>query len=401
MAVFPSNEFAIIIRKKEVSEAFMQKWYSFFQNSTWMSIYIWTIFTLLPFFFIFRKSEPLEMFLGIVIILLYLLSYRFSFMSKNGLVYMWISFEMVINVVMTLMFGYVYLALFTAFFIGGNLRRPVGFYIMYGLHVGLTVISTGIGLFLEKDLFISQIAFVIISVIGVVILPITLYLKNKRSNLEGQLETAKVRISELVIFEERQRIARDLHDTLGQKLSMIGLKSDLAARLVVRDQELALIEIKEIRQTASIALKEVRELVSDMRTVRFEDELNRVAQILKAAEIELFMVGDLSLISIPPLVENVLSMCLKEAVTNVVKHSEASQCHISFVQNLREFHLVVQDDGLGLSEQELNKVGNGLKGMRERLEFINGSLRLEGKGGTTLSIAVPVTITHQKGSEQK
>ena len=94
MAVFPSNEFAIIIRKKEVSEAFMQKWYSFFQNSTWMSIYIWTIFTLLPFFFIFRKSEPLEMFLGIVIILLYLLSYRFSFMSKNGLVYMWISFEL-------------------------------------------------------------------------------------------------------------------------------------------------------------------------------------------------------------------------------------------------------------------------------------------------------------------
>ena len=120
------------------------------------------------------------------------------------------------------------------------------------------------------------------------------------------------------------------------------------------------LEIKEIRQTASIALKEVRELVSDMRTVRFEDELNRVAQILKAAEIELFMVGDLSLISIPPLVENVLSMCLKEAVTNVVKHSEASQCHISFVQNLREFHLVVQDDGLGLSEQELNKAGNGL-----------------------------------------
>ena len=172
--------------------------------------------------------------------------------------------------------------------------------------------TMSIGLFLEKDLFISQIAFVIISVIGVVILPITLYLKNKRSNLEGQLETAKVRISELVIFEERQRIARDLHDTLGQKLSMIGLKSDLAARLVVRDQELALIEIKEIRQTASIALKEVRELVSDMRTVRFEDELNRVAQILKAAEIELFMVGDLSLISIPPLVENVLSMCLKE-----------------------------------------------------------------------------------------
>ncbi len=56
--------------------------------------------------------------------------------------------------------------------------------------------------------------------------------RNKRENLEGELETAKERISELIILEERQRIARDLHDTLGQKLSMIGLKSDLAARLV-------------------------------------------------------------------------------------------------------------------------------------------------------------------------
>jgi len=312
---------------------------------------------------------------------------------------MWISFEMVINIVMTYMFGYVYLALFTAFVIG-NLRRPVGFYIIYGLHVGFTVVSTGVGFFLNLELFISQVAFVIISIIGVILLPITIYSKNKRMNLEGELETAKERISELVIFEERQRIARDLHDTLGQKLSMIGLKSDLAARLVTRDPEAAITEIKDIRQTASIALKEVRELVSDMRTVRFKDELARVAQILQAAEIKLQVVGDVEMLNVPPLVEDVLSMCLKEAVTNLVKHSGATQCHISFVQNLREVYLVVQDNGIGLNEEQLQQAGNGLKGMRERLEFINGTLRLEGAGGTTLSISVPVTITHQNGSEK-
>lgn len=377
----------------------MQKWYLFFPNSKWMSIYIWIIFTLLPFFFIFRDTNIYETIIGIVFILLYYVFYRFSVISRNGLTYMWISFEMVINVVMTYMFGYVYLALFTAFVIG-NLRQPVGFYIMYGLHVGFTVISTGIGFFVDLELFISQLAFVIISIIGVILLPITIYSKNKRVNLEGELENAKERISELVIFEERQRIARDLHDTLGQKLSMIGLKSDLAAKLVMRDPETAIAEIKDIRQTASIALKEVRELVSDMRTVRFKDELARVAQILQAAEIKLQVVGDVELLNVPPLVEDVLSMCLKEAVTNLVKHSGATQCHISFVQNLREVYLVVQDNGIGLNEEQLQKAGNGLKGMRERLEFINGILRLEGAGGTTLSISVPVTITHQNGGEK-
>lgn len=373
----------------------MEKWYLFFPNSKWMSIYIWIIFTILPFFFIFRKSEWYEIVMGIVFVLLYFVFYRFSVLAHNGLVYMWISFEMLINIVMTYMFGYVYLALFTAFVVG-NLRRPVGFYIMYGLHIGFTVISTAIGFFTELELFVSQLAFVIISVIGVIILPITINSRNKRVNLEGELESAKERISELVIFEERQRIARDLHDTLGQKLSMIGLKSDLAAKLVSRDPEAAIAEIRDIRQTASIALKEVRELVADMRTVRFQDELVRVSQILQAANIKLQIVGDLAQLSVPPLVEDVLSMCLKEAVTNIVKHSGATQCHISFVQNLREVYVVVQDNGVGLNEEEMQRAGNGLKGMRERLEFINGTVRLEGEGGTTLTITVPVTITHQK-----
>ncbi len=88
---------------------------------------------------------------------------------------------------------------------------------------------------MELNLFLSQLPFVVLTILAVVLLPLTLYSKNKRENLEGQLETANERIAELIVFEERQRIARDLHDTLGQKLSMIGLKSDLASRLIERD----------------------------------------------------------------------------------------------------------------------------------------------------------------------
>ena len=371
----------------------MDNWYRIFPRNISLSIYVWIIFCLLPFFFIFRSSSLVEVSVGIAFLLLYFLSYMFSFKSKSGLVYMWLSFEMVINIGMTLIFGYVYLSLFTAFFIG-NIRNPVGFFIMYGLHIAFTISAIVVGFFIEIDLFLPQIHFIIITVIGVVLLPFNLYNRNRRAKLEGQLEYAEERISELIIFEERQRIARDLHDTLGQKLSLIGLKSDLAGKLITLNPAAAEKELHDIRQTASTALKEVRELVSDMRATKLEDELQRIQQILKAAEMDLTIEGTPVFSKMPPIVENVLSMCLKEAVTNVVKHSYGKTCRISFAQTKNDFIIEVEDDGIGIIRGGESMPGNGLQGMRERLEFINGSLSIKGGSGTKLIIKVPVIITH-------
>lgn len=375
----------------------MHSWYTILPKNPWISIYVWIIFCILPFYFIIKSFSFVQINIGVILILLYLLSHRFSFNAKNGLVYMWVSFEMVLNIAMTLMFGYVYLSLFTAFFIG-NIRNPVGFYIMYGLHIGFTILSIVAGYFIDLNLFLSQTPFIIITVVGVVLLPFTLYSRNKREKLQGQLETANERIAELIIHEERQRIARDLHDTLGQKLSMIGLKSDLASRLVTKNPEQAIQEIKDIRHTASIALKEVRELVSDMRATKLHEEIVRVEEILKAAEIDYEISGDSKELQLPVLVESVLSMCLKEAVTNVVKHSNAKNCTIKIEQNHNEVLLTIYDNGKGFNEK-LNLAGNGLKGMQERLEFINGTVTFESREGTKVLISVPLTITHQKGSE--
>ena len=379
----------------------MQSWYSIISKNPTLSIYIWIIFCILPFFFIIQSFSFWQMILGTVLILFYFICHRYSFLSKNGLVYMWISFQMILNIVMTLLFGYVYLSLFTAFFIG-NIRKPVGFFIMYGLHIGFTILSIVVGYFIYLDMFLSQTPFIIIAVIGVVLLPFTLFSKNKQENLEGQLETARERISQLVVHEERQRIARDLHDTLGQKLSMIGLKSDLAVRLVEKNPEAAIAEIKDIRQTASIALKEVRELVANMRTVSISEELVRVKQMLDAAEIDVTISGDdVQNLKMPTLSESVMAMCLKEAVNNIVKHSKANYCLISITQSNNEVQLVVYDDGVGF-DTELLQAGNGLVGMHERLEFINGTLEINQKNvGTELIVHVPVAITHQKRSGKK
>ena len=86
-----------------------------FPKSKWISIYIWIIFCILPFYFLIRTLSHIPNIFRSSLILLYFLSYYFSFQSKNGLVYMWVSFEMVLNIVMTLFYGYVYLSIFTAF----------------------------------------------------------------------------------------------------------------------------------------------------------------------------------------------------------------------------------------------------------------------------------------------
>ena len=376
----------------------MRSWYQLFPKNPWLSLYAWLIFCILPFFFIFRSSSPIEIGLGIGLLGLFFLAYRLSVNSHTGFVYVWVSIEMAINIALTYLFGYVYLAIFLAFFIG-NIRNKVGFYIVYGVHIGTTIATVALGIAFHSNLFMSQLPFIVLTILGVILLPFNTYNRNKREKLEGQLEDANKRISQLVIIEERERIARDLHDTLGQKLSLIGLKSDLASKLLYRDPEAAMSEINDVRQTARTALKEVRELVSDMRGTKLEDELLRVQQILKAAEIDFVLYGSAKLKNTPLLVENVLSMCLKEAVNNVVKHSQATRCTILIKQTPQEVLVQVQDDGVGFPETGVFMQGNGLAGMRERLEFINGSADIKGTEGMTLNIRVPNVILYNSKGE--
>ncbi len=392
------NRMQRVILKEKRSRRMQEKWYHIFPKSPFLSVYVWIIFSVLPFFFIFRSSTLYEVILGLSAIVLFFLSYYFSRKARPGLVYMWISFEIILHVMMTLIFGYPYLSLFIAFFIG-TIRQPVGFYILYGIHIAVTIIAVGVGLFIDLDLFLPQMPFIIVAIIGTILLPFNLYYRNKRANLEGQLEDAKEQISALHVVAERERIARDLHDTLGQKLSMIGLKSELAARFIDRDLEAAKKELRDIRQTSRIALKEVRELVAGMRAIPLNEELPRVQQMLEVATIQCHIEGDAVIKKLPAITENVVSMCLKEAVTNVVKHSEATTCTIRFEQQPTALVVHIEDDGIGLPEHyEWN--GSGFKGMRERIEFLNGTLHVTSHHGTTITLRVPNVITHQKEEKQ-
>jgi len=367
----------------------MQKWYQILHKNTGLSPYVWVVFYILPFYFIFRSSSTYEVVIGIVMILMFFVCYVLSFLSKGWAVYIWTSLQIVISIAMTVLFGYVYFSLFLAFFIG-HIQNKIGFITLYTIHLIGTVVTVNLGFLSKNAEFFNQLPFVLVSLVAVILLPVTTYHWNKREKLQGQLENANKRISELVKLEERQRIARDLHDTLGQKLSLIGLKSDLASKLISKNPLQAQTELEEIRQTARIALKEVREMVTQMRGTRLEDELFRVKQITKAAEIDFVLEGSPDLPNTSLMTENVLCMCLKEAVTNVVKHSGATTCSVVIEPSRTDLLLKIKDDGIGLAAECDCKRGNGLRGMKERLEFVNGCLDIESdQAGTTVVIKVP------------
>ncbi|MFB5282928.1 sensor histidine kinase [Peribacillus sp. Hz7] len=368
-----------------------KNWYHIFPKNTGLSPYVWIIFCILPFYFIFKSSSKLEIAAGIGMILLFFVAYGLSFAAKGWSVYLWTSIQIITSIAMTSLFGYIYFALFLAFFIG-NIQNKIGFYTLYTIHIITTILGVNVGFLYQNKIFLTQFPFIVICVIGVVLIPFNTYNRKKREQLEEQLEDANKRISELVKIEERQRIARDLHDTLGQKLSLIGLKSDLAGKLLTRSPDAAKNEIKDIQQTARTALKEVRDLVSEMRGTRLVEEMLRIRQILNAAQIKLELVGSSQLKDTPLLVENVLSMCLKEAVNNIVKHSHASSCKLVIKQLPTEWYIEIEDNGVGFQHKGDFFKGNGLQGMKERLEFVNGSLDIPASNGTKLVIRVPNVI---------
>lgn len=372
----------------------MNKWQYIFHKNTGLSPYIWVVFYILPFYFIARTASVDQLAVGVGMIALFFVCYVLSFISRGWLVYFWTSVQMAVSVVMTLLFGYMYFALFIAYFIG-NIGKKVPFITFYVIQLVAVLATMNYELITKNPLFIDQLPFVLICTMAVILLPVTTYNRNKHDRLEGQLQDANKRIGELVKLEERQRISRDLHDTLGQKLSLIGLKSDLAGKLVTVDPQRALAEIDDVRKTARSALKEVREMVMDMRGTRLETELEAGRQLLEAAQIRFELEGDPRPAGISLMTENVLGMCVKEAITNIVKHSEATECRIAIQLSRSDVTVKVEDNGRGI-QHSAGREGHGLRGMRERLEFVNGSLGIFRTGGTALLIKAPIAAARPK-----
>ncbi|HVT97869.1 MAG TPA: sensor histidine kinase [Acidobacteriaceae bacterium] len=205
----------------------------------------------------------------------------------------------------------------------------------------------------------------------------------QRMRANKKLGLAHEQIAHLAKLAERERIARDLHDVLGHTLSVVVLKSELAGKLMQRDPERARHEIGEVEQIARKALSEVREAIRGYRSEGLAAEIARAKKTLDAAGVTLEC--GVKPPQLAPAEETVLSLIVREAVTNIVRHAQASHCRLEFASNGFGTALTVEDDGRGGVREE----GNGLRGMRERVESLGGKLRIDSGQGTRLLVEIP------------
>jgi two-component system sensor histidine kinase DesK len=235
--------------------------------------------------------------------------------------------------------------------------------------------------------------------------------------LMQELREARGTVARLAANEERLRLARDMHDLTGQSLSMITLKSELAAKRLARlpesaERDSVLTELGDIGRVSRQTLHDIREAVSGYRRPTLAIEVITARNALEAAGIAVDDDAELTLRSgtFDPAAEAVLAWCLREAVTNVIRHSGARRCQIRLAERRGELSLDITDDGQGLPQAapagaagtDEASNGSGLRGMSERLSAVGGRLSLGRTnpagpgpagtgGGFRLVATVPVT----------
>lgn len=212
------------------------------------------------------------------------------------------------------------------------------------------------------------------------------YFQREKDLRQAELKLSNEEIRRLGALAERERIGRDLHDLLGHTLSLITLKSELAARLFERDAPAAQREIVEVERVARDALAQVRRAVSGIRAAGLAAELASARLLLESGDVRLdYHLDDVGL---TPEVETVLALAVREAVTNIQRHARASRATIRLSAQDGVVCLSISDDGRGA----VIEPGNGLLGMRERLRGLGGDLSVHSERGkgTRLDMHVPL-----------
>ena len=203
---------------------------------------------------------------------------------------------------------------------------------------------------------------------------------------QKELRRSQEEILRLATLAERERIGRDLHDLLGHTLSVVALKSELARKLIDRDIDAARAEISEVERVARDSLAQVRNAVSGIRSTALSAELVAATALLEAQGLKVKC--ETENVKLPHDRETVLVLSLREAATNIRRHSNAKAVTIRLRKEAAAVVMEVVDDGRG------GRIvpGNGLNGMRERLDTVGGSLSLwpNPAGGTLLRASIPL-----------
>lgn len=192
----------------------------------------------------------------------------------------------------------------------------------------------------------------------------------RQREAEERLGVAQDEITRLAVVEERARFSRDLHDVLGHSLTVVAMKSELAARLVDVDPARAKTEMQDVERLSREALQGLRRAVSGYREADLDAELVSARAALEAAAIDAVLPRDGDAAADD--VRSLFAWVLREGVTNVIRHAAASRVRVTLTRSA----LTIEDDGTGLLDPDAASTtpGNGLRGLRERADAVGATL---------------------------
>lgn len=194
-------------------------------------------------------------------------------------------------------------------------------------------------------------------------------------------------INNLIVENERNRIGRDLHDTLGHVFATLTLKSELAIKYIEKEKyDFLKKELEDINNATREAMQNVRQIVQNLKYVTIKEELNLIQETLDLADIKLTVEKNLDTNNLNPTLQSTCSMIIREAINNILKHSSASSCKIIFSEDNYYLKITFEDDGIGFDKVD----SNDLKSIKDRLILVKGSAEIVStKNPTKIAITIP------------
>ncbi|NVJ61569.1 MAG: sensor histidine kinase [Gammaproteobacteria bacterium] len=338
--------------------------------------YLWLSYLLIYFFnYLFRTPSKIEIVSSVIGILIFLVLYFSSYRREGYKLVLHIAGIHLIGAILAIWnmgasVFFVYAACMCAFFV-----NPRHGFLGIGIILILIVLQSWLmdlaayfylpGIFFSALIGTSNIYFAQIE------------RKNK------VIKASQDEIKQLATTAERERIARDLHDLIGHTFSLITKKAELAKKLVDHDPVKAKQELQDIENTSRDALAQVRSTVSGYKTLDLFSEITTASGLCRASDIKLEQ--NIQPVNLSEECNQCLAYVLRETVTNIVRHSNGTRCSIQLVDNNQWIKLIITDDG---TVKEFTK-GNGLTGMQERVEQLNGTLTLDTSNGFQVTAEVP------------
>ncbi len=207
--------------------------------------------------------------------------------------------------------------------------------------------------------------------------------------LNAELKEARGQLAMLAVTQERERIARDLHDILGHSLTTVALKAGLARKVLeAGDADRSVTQIRDVERLVQQSLTDLRATVSDYKEITLATELAVAASVLRAAG----MTADLPTASdtVDPRLQEVFGFVLREAVTNVIRHG----CATTVAVRLTEDSITISNDGPRAARAPM---GNGLSGLEERMAAVGGTLEAGPGTGDGFVVHAEAQLDHEPG----